>query len=748
MDLSLPNARRLTRLYICALSLVAGLTVVGQLLVQQQLQRQTSDSHIVNIAGRQRMLSQKLLKTALQFSVASDFETPTQLADNLRGTLAEWKANHALLRQGDPRSSMPANNSDRIGEMFVQLEPKFQAISKAAERLADSSWGKQNSDALDSRQATLLRETQAAMLRSDQAYLSGMDSIVYQYALEARQRVESLQRVEHWLLLATLAVLLAEGVFIFRPTAKRIGATEEELRRSSQQLQWAKDEAEAATQTKTRFLANVSHELRTPMNAIIGLTELASLTSDQPVRKQYLANVDEAAQTLLRLLDDLIETSRSDIANMRFEEQPLAIRDIAARSVRMLQTSATEKQLAIRFQVDTDVPEQLLGDAARLQQVLVNLTSNAIKYTEQGAITLSASVANRSPDSVSVRFAVEDTGIGIAAEQQAKIFDEFTQVELPESQSRGGVGLGLAISRHLVERMQGKLTVQSTPGEGSVFSFFLPLKKVSELAPSSEVSDREQPSTQPLDILVIDDTPLNQTVTCELLKQLGHTPSAVGDAEKALQQYRDEAYDLVLMDICMPGMSGYELAGYMQKMDKQLRRAETPLVALTAYPMIEYRQKSMDAGMRAHLAKPLKRVDLQAAISAALQQSNVCPSKDTQLESDAEAGTAAGEGFRRELVRVFHENLPAALRELTEAVSDGDSNKVELLAHRFRGQLATLGESELADKFAQLEVSAKAPGNFSRVRELWAECLPWMQRVAREFETQAHADKVPAECLG
>lgn len=746
MDSSLPNARRLTRLYICALSLVAGLTVVGQLLVQQQLQRQASDSHIVNIAGRQRMLSQKLLKTALHFSVSSDFETPTQLADNLRGTLAEWKANHALLRQGDPRSSMPANNSDRIGEMFVQLEPKFQAISKAAERLADSSWGKQNSDALDSRQATLLRDTQAAMLRSDQAYLSGMDSIVYQYALEARQRVESLQRVEHWLLLATLAVLLAEGVFIFRPTAKRIAATEEELRRSSQQLQWAKDEAEAATQTKTRFLANVSHELRTPMNAIIGLTELASLTDDQAVRKQYLANVDEAAQSLLRLLDDLIETSRSDIANMRFEEQPLAIKDIVARSVRMLQTSATEKQLAIRFHVETDVPEQLLGDAARLQQVLVNLTSNAIKYTEQGTISLSASVANRSPDSVSVRFAVEDTGIGIAANQQAKIFDEFTQVELPESQSRGGVGLGLAICKHLVERMEGKLTVQSSPGEGSVFSFTLPLKKVSELARSSEV--REQPSIEPLDILVIDDTPLNQTVTCELLKQLGHTPSAVGDTEKALQQYRDEAYDLVLMDICMPGMSGYELAGYMQKMDKQLRRAETPLVALTAYPMIEYRQKSMDAGMRAHLAKPLKRVDLQAAISAALQQSNLCPSKETQLDLDAEAGSAAGGDFRRELVRVFHENLPAALSELTEAVSGGDSRKVELLAHRFRGQLVTLGESEIAAKFAQLEASAKASGDFSKVRELWAECSPWMERLALELETQANAVKVPAECLG
>lgn len=729
MDTPSPNARRLTWLYILALSVVAALSILGQVLVQHQLSRQANDSHVVNIAGRQRMLSQKLIKTALQLSTPGTDDTAGLLHSEIERTQTEWKANHLLLRNGKAHRTLQLPNSDRVEDMFAQLDPAFHAISLSTNQIAQLTSDQEFHDTQSSQTNAKIRAARELMLNSDSDYLQGMNGIVYQYAREARQRVEALQRVEISLLLTTLVVLLAEGFLVFRPAAKRIGLTEERLQRATKQLRHAKEEAESATRTKARFLANVSHELRTPMNAIIGMTELARLTDDHQVRTTYLSNVDEAAQSLLGLLDDLIETSRSDIAEVRLHSAPFTPRDLVEQATRLLQPSAEERQLALRCQVDDDVPEQVVGDAARIRQVLVNLVGNAIKYTEEGSIDLLVSVDESSVDWVAVRFAVQDTGIGISADQQVRIFDEFTQVMVSDGQHRGGVGLGLSICKHLVERMQGYVTVQSRPGEGSVFSFTLPLQKVLCTADKNDAQQKQQ-VIHPLQVLVVDDAPLNRTITSELLKQLGHVPTAIEDAEKALQEYRDGTYDVVFLDIQMPGMTGYELARYMQKMDTQLQRERAPIVALTAYPMQEYRQKSIDAGMSAHLVKPIRLEDLQTAIRSAVRRSKV----ETQHKPTATSRENTQLKMRKKLIEVFLQNSPRDLGDLNQAVKDSDSSQVELLAHRLRGQFATLGETDIAGRLAIIERCATT-GEAASYRDRWATCLPLIDRVTANLNS-------------
>jgi signal transduction histidine kinase len=308
---------RLTVLYIAALSAVALLSLVGQAVVQLQLQRQMSDSRVVNIAGRQRMFSQRLAKSALLLASPTFNHRRDALLNTARETLTLWQECHEGLQRGDDALGLPGHNSREVTHMFARLDGEFGEIAAGMAQLLDmaSSRG-EPSDADAATMAAPLRR----VLDHEAAFLAGMDAIVFQYAREAHERVARLRAIE-WILVAlTLSVLLIEGTFVFRPAVRRLAGAMAQLDRTQRVLIRSRDAARAASEAKTRFLANISHELRTPLNAVIGMTELARTTNSPTKRELYLETVADASQSLLVLLNDLIDLSRVEANQLRLQE--------------------------------------------------------------------------------------------------------------------------------------------------------------------------------------------------------------------------------------------------------------------------------------------------------------------------------------------------------------------------------------------------------------------------------------------
>ncbi|MEM6655763.1 MAG: histidine kinase dimerization/phospho-acceptor domain-containing protein, partial [Planctomycetota bacterium] len=361
------SGRRLTLLYIFALSTVAVLSVGAQLLIQRQLHTGEGDSRVINFAGRQRMLSQRLAKSALRLK-SVDADGRTESLAELKETVDLWTRTHDGLLQGDAELRLPGGNSPAVTELFAVIEPDYLAMAAAARTLLTGDAGSPPD-----------REAIATIQRHENRFLTGMDEIVSQYVLEAEHRVERLSRLELAILALTLLVLLAEGVLIFRPAVRRIEQAVSRLETVSDRLRRAKDEAEHGNAAKTRFLANVSHELRTPMTAVLGMTELAQETQDDEERTGYLKIVEEAGESLLSLLNDLIDTARIDAGELELVVAPFDPQEVVERVSRMMRFAGREKGLELVVEKPPQRLPMLLGDARRLEQILLNLIGNAIK---------------------------------------------------------------------------------------------------------------------------------------------------------------------------------------------------------------------------------------------------------------------------------------------------------------------------------------------------------------------------------
>jgi signal transduction histidine kinase len=449
VPLDRPTAR-LTWLYVAALTAVAVLSLTGQILVQHSLRQQRGDSTVINLAGRQRMLSQKLTKAALAWNYATRDEERIQRSQEIRTTLALWQRSHRGLQDGDAELSLVASRSPTVVAQFAKLQPIFEEMVAAAEQLLAATESQGQQQQLN---RLLAREPQ---------FLASMDAVVFQLDHEARTRVARLQQIEWLLLTLTLLVLVCEGILVFRPAVQRI-------RQAAQELQVAKEAAESANEQKTRFLATLSHELRNPLHAILGNAQLALESSLAPEQRNYVTTIDQSAQALLQLVNDLLDLACIQAGKLRVQLTAIDLRNVAQRCAAMIQPLAHRKGL--RFTTDLPPGELVVhGDALRVQQVLLNLLGNAVKFTDQGHIRLHAIKQEKV-----LRIEVSDTGPGIPLEMQQSIFAAFTQVDGSTRREFSGVGLGLAISAGLVELMNGKIGVESEPGHGSRFWFELPL---------------------------------------------------------------------------------------------------------------------------------------------------------------------------------------------------------------------------------------------------------------------------------
>lgn len=460
------------------------------------------------------------------------------------------------------------------------------------------------------------------------------------------------------------------------------------------------EEARAADRAKTSFLANMSHEIRTPMNGVIGFTELALSAEKNPDQKRRLQMIADSGNAMLRLLNDLLDFAKIEAKQMAIVKESTSLSHALRSCQRLMEPVARGQGLDLVLKVDPAIPERIMIDKMRLRQIVLNLLGNALKFTGEGEVTLSAAVDPQDPQTLTI--AVKDTGIGIPDDRQESIFGKFTQADETTAREYGGTGLGLPISAELAELMGGKLTVRSTPRAGSTFTLSLPLEKGAAVVGSPLASDpwEEARRGRKLTILVAEDNPVNQELTMAMVERSGHECELARDGREAVDmviqgEKEDRPFDMVLMDMQMPRMDGIEATRTIRTAG--IDAEKLPILAITANAYADDIKRCEQAGMQAHLAKPLRLKYLRAAIS------EWSPLTDKTLESappESPSKEALEQQVDPRLQAMFEERLTIAHTAIDRVLRNGSAtdkerNDIADILHQIAGVAAYFGQEAL-----------------------------------------------------
>lgn len=483
----------------------------------------------------------------------------------------------------------------------------------------------------------------------------------------------------------------------------------------NKKLELATLEATKTRQEKEDFFAYTSHEIRTPLNAVVGMSKILGTTDLTESQQKYVKTIASSAQNILFIVNDVLDLSKIEKGELKFEKIPVNIKEICEQIVSSLSFKKFEKNVEISYDLDQTIPEFILTDPIRINQILLNLADNALKFTTKGYVTIKIeNLATNLSDTVSLKFSIIDTGIGIEDDKIKDIFESYQQAHISTTRQFGGTGLGLSISKLLVQKMGGNLEVQSKVNFGSCFSFSLTFETINHSDKINNNSYSTEDELKNISILVVDDNALNREVFYDLVHNAHNNVSVfqATNGKEAIEYLKKENYDLIMMDIQMPEMDGYETSRYIREKLKAPTN-EIPIIAMTAHVLEGVHQKCIDAGMNDSIAKPINTVVLISKINHLLKIEKNSTSKST-LNNINKSNSAVNTDYLIELtnnnqekiekyLNLIHKNLPVDLTILENQVKDLNSEEIGRSAHKIKGSLVYLGNKNVADEIAYLE---------------------------------------------